>query len=285
MVRTTIDIGTQVAVITGAARGIGYATAEAFLERGARVAIGDIDAELAQAAAEALSARHGRRVVGLPLDVTDRASFDSFLSQTQTRFGSLDVVVNNAGIMPTGLLRDETEAMTDRMIAINLRGVITGSKLAVQRLGPGATIVNIASAAGLFGAPGLATYTATKAAVVMLTDSLRLELAGTDVHAMTVLPGLVSTELSAGATYNDRVRPVVATTPARVARAIVDGVSRRRDVVTAPRGLRTLFTAADLLPTRLRRRAERFAGLDTAYTQADPAARAAYHARLDADLR
>jgi NAD(P)-dependent dehydrogenase (short-subunit alcohol dehydrogenase family) len=119
----------QVVAITGGARGIGRATAAALIRNGARVAIGDVDASLAERTAGEL----GRETLGLALDVTDRASFASFLDQVEERLGPLDVLINNAGIMPIGPFVEESDATAARMIDINLNGVIFGSKLALER--------------------------------------------------------------------------------------------------------------------------------------------------------
>src|SRR5205807_6604079 len=109
--------------ITGGARGIGRATAQALLAQGARVAIGDID----QALAEGTAAELGSGTVGLPLDVTNRDSFAAFLEAAEDRLGPLDVLINNAGIMPVGPFVEETDATAKRMVDINVHGVIFGS--------------------------------------------------------------------------------------------------------------------------------------------------------------
>lgn len=143
MARKINDIRGRVVVITGGARGIGRATGLAFLGAGARVALGDIDVELAEKTAAEFAAT-GEQVCGLQLDVTSRTSFEAFLDEVESRLGPVDVVINNAGIMPTGLFADETDEMTDRMVAINLGGVLNGSKLAAVRMrGRGGHIVNV----------------------------------------------------------------------------------------------------------------------------------------------
>ena len=164
----------QVAAITGAARGIGKATAQAFAHEGMKVAIGDLDAELAEQAA----AEMGPNAAGFALDVTRRDSFEAFIDAAEERFGPLDVLVNNAGIMPLGRFIDEDEATAVRMVDINLHGVIHGMKLALPRMMARnrGHVVNIASQAGKYGAPGGATYSATKHAVIGLTEAVRGEL-------------------------------------------------------------------------------------------------------------
>lgn len=272
----------QVIAITGAARGIGLATAEAFLRAGAKVAIGDLDVALAEKAAFKLGGKTSGTVIGLPLNVTDPGSFESFLSETEKRLGPLDVLVNNAGIMPTGLFTDEAAAMTDRIIDINLRGVITGSRLATQRFIPRRTghLINVASLAGVSGFPGLATYCASKHAVVGFTESLHRELAEHNVGVTVVLPGVVRTELSAGAKTPKAIAALSTVDPEDVAKAMVAAVGTKRPMVTVPRRLGATLTVMSMLPHRARVVADRLTGASTAYTQADPAAREAYHKRL-----
>src|ERR1700753_562590 len=145
----------RVVAVTGGARGIGRATASALIAQGARVAIGDIDAPLAEKTASEL----GSGTVGLPLDVPSRESFDAFLTEVENRLGPLDVLVNNAGIMPIGPFVDETDSTAQRLVDINLHGVIYGSKLALERFMPRGRghLVNIASVARQGGFPGGAT--------------------------------------------------------------------------------------------------------------------------------
>ena len=180
MAKAPRSLAGDVVAITGGARGIGRATAAALIAQGARVAIGDIDAALAERTAQEL----GSGTVGLPLDVTNRTSFATFLDEVENRLGPLDVLINNAGIMPIGPFVEETDATAIRMIDINLHGVIYGSKLALERFIPRnrGHIVQIASIAGKVGFPGGATYCATKHAVVGLSESIRAELRGTNIE-------------------------------------------------------------------------------------------------------
>src|SRR6202035_1265030 len=122
MARTPRSLVGSVVAITGGGRGIGRATAVALIAQGARVAIGDIDAALAERTAQEL----GSGTIGLPLDVTERASFAAFLDQVEERLGALDVLVNNAGIMPIGPFLEETDATARRIVDINLHGVLLG---------------------------------------------------------------------------------------------------------------------------------------------------------------
>ena len=186
----------RVAVVTGGGRGIGKSLALALASEGCRVAIGDVDA----AAAEAAAAELGPDAVGLPLDVTDRPGFTAFLDEVERRLGPIDVLVNNAGIMPVGPFDEEDDATAIRILEIDLHGVIHGTKEAVRRMKPRGTghIVNVASSAGKTGFPNLATYCAAKHGVVGLSEAVRSELRGTGVEISVVMPGIVKTELSTG---------------------------------------------------------------------------------------
>ena len=275
------DLSGKVVAITGGARGIGRSTAQAFLARGARVAIGDIDSETVAATAAELGGG-AASIVGLPLDVTDRDHFAAFLDQAEERLGSLDVLINNAGIMPTGFHVDERDAITDRQIAINVMGVVTGSKLAAQGFtatGSG-HIVNVASLAGVNPTAGLATYCGTKHFVVGFTESLHRELAPMGIGVTAVLPGVVRTELSAGSNVPRWARRMAMVDPEDIADAIVAAVGTSRVWVACPHGLSATLRASRLLPQRARLRAERLTGFDTLMTHADPVARADYHRRI-----
>jgi NAD(P)-dependent dehydrogenase (short-subunit alcohol dehydrogenase family) len=119
--------------ITGGTRGIGRATAEALVAAGAHVAIGDIDTALAEKTAAEIAGARGRPVIGIGMDVTDLQSFTSFLDQAEAELDGLDVLINNAGIMPTGSFLENSDALVDRVIDINVHGVINGSRLAAAR--------------------------------------------------------------------------------------------------------------------------------------------------------
>src|SRR5215218_10163381 len=186
----------RVAVVTGGGRGIGKALALALASEGCRVAIGDVDS----VAAETAAAELGGDTIGLALDVTDRPGFTAFLDDVERRLGPIDVLVNNAGIMPVGPLDEEDDATAIRMIEINLHAVIHGTKEAIRRMKPRGTghIVNVASSAGKSGYPNIATYSATKHGVVGLSEAARAELRGTGVEISVVMPNFVNTDLSAG---------------------------------------------------------------------------------------
>jgi len=262
----------RVAVVKGGGRGIGRAIVVALAAQDARVAVADLDGGAAARPPAAW---------GAALDVTDGAAFTAFLDEVERRLGPLDVLVNNAGIMPVGPFEAETHATAARVLALNLQAVVHGSKEAVRRMRPrgGGHVVNVASIAGKSGAPGGATYAASKHGVVGLSESLHDELRGTGVRVSVVMPAFVATELAAG---TGELRGVRRVTPEEVAAAVVDALRHDRFEVYVPRTLRPLILLGTLLPRAWRERLLRALGSD-ALLRADPAARAAYEARVAAD--
>ena len=274
MAKAQRSLDGSIVAITGGARGIGRATATALIAQGARVAIGDIDAPLA----EQTAAQLGGSTLGLPLDVTDRASFETFLNEVDNRLGPLDVLINNAGIMPIGPFVEETDATAARLVDINLRGVIFGSKLALERFLPRGRghLVNVASAAGKGGFPHLATYCATKHAVVGLSEAIRAEVRSSGIDVSIVMPVGVNTELYSGLTA-PRTIPVAE--PEEVAAAIVEALQTGRVDVYIPRRLKTMFRLLYLLPRPLADFSARVLKLDTFLVHPDPVLRSAYQQR------
>jgi len=263
----------KVIAITGAARGIGLATARALKAEGATVVIGDIDEAAVKEAAEALG------VTGLPVDVTSRESFTAFLDRAEEAAGPLDVLVNNAGIMPIGPVTDESDADARRCVDINLHGVMLGTKLALGRMLPRGRgqIVNVASVAGVMFTPGLALYNATKAAVLAFTEATRLEVRDRGVHVGAVLPTFTNTELVAGTASPKGQKNCE---PEDIAAAVAGLIARPRPQVVVPKRLGTQIRLGALLPERLRRATSRRLGLDKIFLEYDPDARKEYDARI-----
>lgn len=274
MAKQPRSLAGKVVAITGGARGIGRATAAALAAKGARVAIGDLDLAFGERTAQEL----GGGVTAFELDVTDRASFARFLEQVEERLGPLDVLVNNAGIMHLGPFAEESDAAAERQIDINLHGVITGSKLALARFLPRRTghLVNVASTAGKAGIPGGATYSATKHAVVGLTEAIRAELRGSGVETSVVMPVPVNTELAAGL---PRGRGIDVVEPEDVADEIVSALEFPRHDVFVPRSIGIVTKVGGLLPRKVTEAIARGMGTDKILAGADPAARAAYEQR------
>ncbi len=267
----------RVVAITGGGRGIGRAIAQSLAAEGCRVAVGDLDAASAEATAAAL----GGDAVGLPLDVTDHAGFSAFLDEVERRLGPLDVLVNNAGIMPVGPLEEEDDATAVRLLEINLHAVIYGTKQAMRRMRPRGTghIVNVASSAGKTGFPNLATYCATKHGVVGLSEAVRAELRGTGVDISVLMPGIVKTELSTGLVDTPAFK---SSTVEDVADAVLAALKFPRFDVFVPKSIGPTWALFNLVPRRGREAMRRGLKIDRATRDADGRARAAYEARAAA---
>jgi NADP-dependent 3-hydroxy acid dehydrogenase YdfG len=264
----------RVIAITGGARGIGKATAAALVRRGGRVAIGDLDRELAEATAAEL----GGETLALELDVTRRDSFEGFLDQVEERLGSLDVLINNAGIMPLGRFVDEDDLTARRMVDINVHGVMFGMKLAIprmQRRGSG-HIVNIASQAGKGGFPGGATYSGTKHFVVGVSEAVRAELRDTSIEISCVMPAVVNTELGSGLVETRAIKKLE---PEEVAEEIVAALERPKFDVWVPRESVGIYKVMQLLPRSGREAIARLLKADKVLADADPVVRASYEER------
>jgi short-subunit dehydrogenase len=269
------QIAGRVIAVTGGARGIGLATARKLAARGARLAIGDIDGPLAVGCASELGG------FGAPLDVSQRASYTAFLGTVADRLGPVDVLVNNAGVLHVGAFLEEDDAWTRRQLDVNLNGVIHGMKLVLPDMvarGSG-HVINVASAAAKAGIAREAVYSASKHAVLGLSDAVRLELRGTGVEISVVMPGLVRTELAAGTL--DAPGTVVLS-PDDVAEAIVGTLERPRFEVFVPRAYGAAVAAGALLPRFAREAALRAMGTERATASTTRQERAAYEARVEA---
>ena len=264
----------KVVAITGGARGIGRSTAEALVREGAKVAIGDLDAELT----EQVAGEIGGGTVGLPLDVTERESFAAFLDGVEDRLGPVDVLINNAGIMPLGDFAEEDDATTIRIIDINVHGVLTGTKLAVRRMRPRRTghIINVASMVGKISPPGGATYVASKHAVVGLTESVQLENEDYGIDFSVVMPVVVRTELGSGL---KETRGVKSVGPEDVAAAIVGAIKMPKRDVYVPRETGAIHKATYPLPQRAQMAVAKAMKSDRILLDIDHGQRAAYEDR------
>jgi NADP-dependent 3-hydroxy acid dehydrogenase YdfG len=264
----------KVAAITGGARGIGRATAQAFIREGMKVAIGDLDLQAAQRTAAEL----GAGTIGLALNVTDRESFARFLDEVESSLGPVDVLVNNAGIMQLGRFVDEDDATAHRMIDINLHGVIWGMKLVLPRMQTRnrGHVINIASQAGKAGFPGGATYCATKHAVVGLSEAVRAELLDTGIDVSYVMPAVVKTELGSGLMD---ARGVKKLEPEEVADAIVDALRHGTIDVWVPSSTKAINRVLTLVPRRGAEAIARLLRADRILAEPDAGVRRSYEER------
>jgi short-subunit dehydrogenase len=213
-----IAVDGAIVMVTGGARGIGKATCELFAARCATVCAGDLDG------------------ADYSVDVTSRESFAAFVASVVGRYGRIDVLVNNAGVMPLGDFLTEDDAVSRTTVEVNLWGLIHGMRLVLPHMisrGRG-HVVNVASMAGKLAVPGMAVYNASKFAAVGLSAAVREEYRDTGVSVTSVLPSAVRTRLASGVPLG-RGLPTVE--PEAVAKAIVGSVASRRQEITVPRYL------------------------------------------------
>lgn len=196
--------GGQLVLVTGAASGIGRATAFAFAESGARVVVVDRDAEGAARTAEMARLIGARRAWAETVDVGDEAAMEKLAEKVATEYGTVDVLVNNAGIGLSGPFLDTTSEDWKKVLDVNLWGVIHGCRIFGGQMaarGQGGHIVNTASAAAYQPSRALPAYSTSKAAVLMLSECLRAELAGQGIGVSAVCPGFVNTSITSTARF------------------------------------------------------------------------------------
>jgi D-sorbitol dehydrogenase (acceptor) len=184
-------------LVTGAAKNIGLAIAHRCLEEGARVMLVDLRDDSLHEAVAALPADFASRTLTAALDVRDRAAVESAVAQMVRVWGGIDAVVNNAGIYPDRLLLDMSEDEWDQVMDINAKGTFLVAQAAARQMvqqGAGGHVINIASGSYRFGRVGSGHYCASKAAVVMLTQVMAMELAQHGIQVNSVAPGLISSD-------------------------------------------------------------------------------------------
>jgi NAD(P)-dependent dehydrogenase (short-subunit alcohol dehydrogenase family) len=268
---------TKVAAITGAGRGIGLGVARACAAAGMRVAIGELDRELAHRAATDLGQGH----LGLPMDVSDATGFADFLDDAEAELGPIDLLVNNAGVFTFGPYGEEPDEMTGRIYATNLMGVAIGCKLAVQRMVPRGHghIVNVSSIGAVIPIGETVTYCAAKAGVLALSRALRDELSGTGVGVTVVMPGTIATEMTAalGTPPRGTPKPV---SPDVLGARILEAVDTGRLEIFVPGALAPVVKALDLLPARATDKLKHGAGFKNAVASMDVEKARAYQDRV-----
>jgi len=263
------DFRGRLILVTGAGSGIGRATALRFAREGARLLLADIDGSWCEQTA-ALAARMGATATAKVVDVSDAAAMEAFAAESIARLGVPDIVVNNAGIGMAGSLLDTTLADWERLIGVNLWGVIHGCRLFAPRLverGRGGHIVNVASAAAFAPSRVLPAYSTTKAAVLMLSECLRIELADAGIGVSVICPGIINTDIvrstrwvgvddAEAQTRRERAVRMYRRRnygPERVAERILSAVRRNRAVVPVAPEAHLLRLAVRAAPGTVRR--------------------------------
>ena len=260
--------GNKLVVVTGAGSGIGRATALGFAANGARIVAADLDPAAAASVSEVITA-HGGAAHARQVDVSVAADMERFATWVRTEVGVPDVVVNNAGIAVVGPLLAHTEEDWQRIVGVNLLGVARGCRLFGTQMaerGTGGHLVNIASAAAFAPSASLPAYATTKAAVRMLSECLRAELAAAGIGVTAICPGFTSTAIATAARYvgvpagaEDQVRENSIRAlrrrrfpPEKVALAVMRAVLRDRPVVPVNAEARVFYALSRLAPGTLR---------------------------------
>ena len=229
----------KVALITGAAQGIGREIALVFAREGADIVVGDINLEKANITKQEIEAL-GRQALAIELNVADFTKVEEALNKILDKFGKVDILVNNAGITKDNLLLRMSEQDWDAVIAVNLKGTFNCTKavsrvMIKQRSGK---IINIASIIGIIGNRGQANYSASKAGIIALTKTTAKELALRNINVNAVAPGFIQTEMTAKLPEDLRQKMLQAIslnrlgTPADVAAACLFLASRESDYIT-----------------------------------------------------
>lgn len=266
----------KVCLVTGGARGIGLATARLMKQRGAQVAISDVDHSLGAK----LAKEEGFLFV--PCDVRSPLQWQQAVKNVLAELGPIECLVNNAGIMPMGRFLDESPGMSQTQLEINLMGVIHGIRAVLpgmETLGHG-HVVNVASLAGVMGVPGAAVYCASKYAVVGLTEALAHEYRGSNIGFSVIMPAKVNTELSSGTEEASKLIPAVE--PEDVARAICNSIVNKRLRVSVPAIVDPLNQVFSMLPQFVQSKGRAILGDQMILNRLNRSAHAAYEARISA---
>ncbi len=241
------DFRNKTVVITGAAAGIGRSTALAFAREGATIVSSDLRAETQESLKQEIEAL-GVPCMTYAVDVSDEAGMKAFAEAVQARFGAPHVVINNAGIGYIGMFLKSDLAHWQRMLGVNVMGVVHGSYFFLPMMmaadGP-RHLLNVASPSGNFPSPAMSAYAATKAAVGIFTEALKMELTDSNVKISTIFPGVVNTDIvrsnlgvspSVSESTLDKLRKFYAASgcsPDVIGKAMVDAVRRDRDIVNS----------------------------------------------------
>jgi NADP-dependent 3-hydroxy acid dehydrogenase YdfG len=241
-----MDLPDKVVIITGASRGIGAATARAFVQAGAKVVLAARSEEPLAALARELGEE---KALAVPTDVTVRAQLDALVRRTLERFGRIDILVNNAGVAMAGPVATMDAAELERIFATNVLGPLYGIQAVVpqmRRQGSG-LIVNISSMAAKLIIPSIGGYRATKQALTAVSDNARLELAHDSIRVITVYPGQTDTHRASSG------QGVQAQSAEFVAQKIVEGARKESPEVFMTFGHRAIALLGAVLPYTVER--------------------------------
>jgi NAD(P)-dependent dehydrogenase (short-subunit alcohol dehydrogenase family) len=234
-----IDLSGKNVAVTGGANGIGQAICTEFANHGANVAVCDINYDAAQKTAEEICA-FGKSAVAVKVDVTNEADVNAMIENVVAKFGSLDVLCNNAGIINSmKKVEDITAQEWDKMFEVNSKGVFLCCKAVIPQMRKQnyGRILNTASQAGKTGIPLLGHYCASKAAVILLTKTLALELATENIHVNSVCPGSVDTDMTTLET--EIVSKATGEDPAVIKKMWTDAVPMKK--LASPRDIAKVF--------------------------------------------
>jgi 3-oxoacyl-[acyl-carrier protein] reductase len=235
-----LSLEDKVAVVTGAARGIGKAIADTLARSGADVVVVDIQADLAEGTAREIATGTGRRMIALKVDVVDRESVRHMVDHAIEEFGRLDILVNNAGITRDSLIMRMKEEDWDQVLDINLKGAFNCSQAVVRQMMKQhyGRIVNISSVSGVSGQAGQTNYSSSKAGLIGFTKALAKEVGSRNITVNAVAPGFIETELTADLPREIRDMSIKLTpvgrfgTPQDIANAVAFLVSDEASFIT-----------------------------------------------------
>ncbi|MFA4080670.1 SDR family NAD(P)-dependent oxidoreductase [Mycobacteroides salmoniphilum] len=273
-----IQMESAIALVTGGARGIGLSIAQRLVREGAQVMIADLDGDAATRAADEI----GLGAWGFTLDVTDCDEYLRVVAEIEESFGPIDIVVNNAGIMPVGPLLEESRGVAEATMRVNFWShYISYQVLAPRMIARGrGHFINVTSAAGAIHSPGLASYVASKHAATGFARSAREELVGTGVTISTVMPAAVRTQLVDGIPFKWWEKLGIIP-PGWVARDAVRTVRNRPAVVGSPRGTVFALRLQHLVPEWLWLLGRRAVNADRTVGPVDRRARGEYDGRIE----
>lgn len=229
----------KTAIVTGAAKGIGYGIALALAKEGTNVVLADMDESANEKSAKEIEKETGSKCVAVKCDVSKKEDVDNLVKTAINEFGTLDILVNNAGIFPSKPFLELTETDWDKVIDVNLKSVFLCSQAAAKVMRDGSKIVSISSIASLVGFEGLTHYCASKGGINGMTRALALELAPKKINVNAIAPGLIGTP-GVDAGLNDEAKKQMLTMipwnrmglPEDIANAVVFLASPQSDYIT-----------------------------------------------------